>query len=197
MKFIFSLLVINFLFFNSLISSPLDTVPVGVKLDLRGDWKNWQEFHSYDGKFSILTLGDMKEKVDSIETAIGKLAYHTFYYQPEAADADNVLYMLSYVDYPAGAIHSDSTDLLQDFFKETLDAAVSSVNGELLYSNDWNYNKHPGKVWRIDYLNGQAIIKTKACIIGQRYYALQTITRKNKSLNFAADRFLDSFKVME
>jgi hypothetical protein len=196
-KVIVALLIINFSFFIPLISSPLDTIPAGINFDLRGDWKDWKEFNSYDGKFSVLTLGEMKEKVDSIETAVGTLAYHVFFYKPQAANADNVLYMLSYVDYPEGTIHSDSTQLLQDFFKETLDAAVSSVKGELLYSNDWKYHNYSGKIWRIDYLNGKAIIKTKACVVGQRYYTLQTVTRKEKSLNFAADRFLDSFKLIE
>ncbi len=196
MKVILFFLISYFTFHISLFASSLDTIPVGIKLDLRGDWKNWRDFNSYDGKFSILTLGDMTKKVDSIETAIGTLAYHTFFYQPKEADADNVLYMLSYCDYPAGAIHSDSTDLLPDFFKETMDTATSSVHGELLYANNWNYKDYPGKVWRIDYLNGQAIIKTKACVVGRRYYALQTVTRKEKSLNFAADKFLDSFKLL-
>lgn len=197
MKTIISLAFFYVLVIISAAAETLDSIPGGVKLDLRGDWKNWQEYHSYSGKFSILTLGEMTEKVDSIATNIGKLAYHTFFYQPPAADADNVLYMLSYVDYPEGTIHADSTELLTEFFKETIATAASSVKGVLLYTNDWKYNNYPGKVWRIDYLNGKAIIKTKACVIGNRYYALQTVTRKEKSLNFAADRFLDSFKLIE
>ncbi|MFN7119529.1 MAG: hypothetical protein ACK4TA_22225 [Saprospiraceae bacterium] len=196
-------LVAFFFFYYALLNygsaNELDTVPTpfGIKIDLAPETQKWRDFQSYDGKFSVLVPGEFTENVDSIETAIGMLAYHTFFHQTKESNADNVLYMLSYVDYPAGAIHSDSTELLQEFFTETVDAAVKAVKGELLYANNWKYKNYPGKVWRIDYLDGKAVIKTKAFVAKQRYYVLQAIAKKEYSMNFSADKFLDSFQLIE
>lgn len=197
MKYLF--LIIYSLLFLSLKAGTLDTIPTpfSIKIDLAPETQQWRDFKSYDGKFSILVPGEFTEKVDSIQTDIGQLAYHTFYHQTKESNADNVLYMLSYVDYPEGALHSDSTELLQDFFAETVDAAVKAVKGELLYANDWKYKNYPGKVWRIDYLNGKAVIKTKAFVANNRYYVLQAIAKKEYSMNYSADKFLDSFQLIE
>ncbi len=158
---------------------------------------SWEEFQSYEGRFRVLAPGPMEHKVDSVETPIGKLAYHTFFYQsPEADSAENYFYMLSYCDYPEGALHADSTELLDEFFDATIESAVESVRGELIYSSERDHRNNPGRIWRIDYLNGQAVIKTWAVFADNRYYALQAVTVKGRSLNRAMDRFLDSFRLL-
>jgi hypothetical protein len=158
---------------------------------------DWHEFRSYVGRFRIYAPGEFIEKVDSIPTPVGKLAYHTFFYQPPQKDADNLLYMVSYCDYPEYSVHSDSLDLLDEFFQTTLDAATSSMRGELLYSDRIELQGYPGRIWRIDYLNGRAIVKTRAFLSGRRYFSLQTITLKEKSLNLSSDKFMDSFRLLE
>ena len=160
--------------------------------------QQWQEFKSYEGRFSVLAPGAFQQQVDSIETPVGRLAYHVFFYQPETKDsADNLIYMISYCDYPPFSLDADSTDLLNEFFEATIESAVESVDGELAYASDRPYFRYPGRIWRINYLDGQALIKTRALVAGNRYYALQTATVKNRSLNPASDRFLDSFRLLE
>ena len=158
-----------------------------------GDWK---EFKSFDGGFRVIVPGEMIEKVKTIETAIGLLEYHTFIYQEEDSEADNVLYMVSYCDYPDHSIHSDSTELLNDFFKNTIESSVQSIDGELAYNTSVNLYEYPGRLWRINYNGGKAIIKTKAFLVNQRYYSIQGVTFRTKSLNPSMDRFLDSFKLL-
>lgn len=158
----------------------------------------WKEFQSYEGRFRVLAPGAFQQKVDSIETPLGKLAYHVFFYQPEAKDsADNLIYMVSYCDYPAFTLHSDSTELLEEFFETTIESAVESVGGELAYASERPYREYPGRIWRIDYINGEAVIKTRALVAGNRYYALQTATVRSRSLNTASERFMDSFRLLE
>lgn len=157
----------------------------------------WLEIQSNEGKFRIVAPGEMKSKVDSIETEIGKMAYHTLFYQSREEGSDNLIYMLSYCDYPAYTMHSDSLEVVNEFFDVTMESAQSSVKGELIYSDAFTHKDYPGRFWRIDYLNGQAVIKTKALLVGRRYYALQTITKKSKSLNRSTDRYLDSFRLLE
>ncbi len=157
----------------------------------------WEEMISYDGRFRIMSPGKMENKQDTVKTPIGNLVYHTYYFQTNDKSEENYVYMLSYCDYPAYTVHSDSLELLLDFFDTTVEAAVSSVRGELMYSTDTDLDDYPGKLWRIDYLNGQAIIKTKALVVNSRYYAVQTVTKKGMGVNQSADVFLDSFRLLE
>ena len=160
--------------------------------------KQWVHFESEVGGFKVWTPASLHEKVDSITTPIGILAYHTFFLAQDIKQADNALYMVSFCDYPAGGAHSDSTELLADFFNETMEAAASSVDGDLLYQDDITYNNEfPGKFWRINYLNDQAVIKTKALLVKNRFYTIQTIMLRERSLNPDSERFLDSFQLTD
>lgn len=157
---------------------------------------DWESVVNMDGRFRINAPAALTERVDTIETAVGSLVYHTFFHQTDIQSAENALYMLSYVDYPVGAMHSDSTALLQDFFVETTTAAADAVKGELLYAAAAELDNYPGQVWRIDYLDGGAVIKTRAFMVNQRYYALQTISLRERNLNESSERFLDSFELL-
>ena len=155
----------------------------------------WQVYTSRDGRFQIEVPGSFTEKTDSVKTDVGNLVYHTFFLQTDST-AENLFYMVSYCDYPASVVFADSTGLAADFFKETIEAATETVKGELTYSSDIQLDTHPGKTWRIDYLGGKAVIKNRAYLVGSRYYALQTIAWKDKSLNAEGTKFFDSFRLV-
>lgn len=159
-------------------------------------FSDWREIKSYKGKFRVLAPAEMTEKIDSIETSLGKIAYHTFFHQSENKEAENLFYMVSFCEYPEGSIHSDSTDLLSEFFETTIQSATESVDGSLIYTTEINLDNYPGKFWRIEYFKGQVVIKTKAFIVENRYYALQTIAMKDKSLNPLSEQFFNSFKLL-
>ncbi len=157
----------------------------------------WLEFSDYAGRFRVLVPQSMTKQETPMETAVGTLTYHTFYYQPDEKDPDNILYMLSYCDYPEGGMHSDSTELMKDFFEATVESAVNSVKGELLYADDHHVQGFPGKLWRLVYQDGEASIKTKAVMAGRRFYILQAVGLRDKGLNPLVDRYLDSFRIVE
>ncbi|MCB0555116.1 MAG: hypothetical protein KDD02_16315 [Phaeodactylibacter sp.] len=172
----------------------------GWSLPLQAQSDKWEEFKSYEGRFRVLAPGPLQHRVDSVETSIGTLAYHTYFYQPpkeEESKADNLLYMLSYCDYPENTVHSDSAALLEEFFDATIEQAVKSVKGELAYSSVQDYFGYPGRIWRIDYLNEKAVVKTRAVVVGSRYYSLQTAMVRERNLNPSANRFLDSLRLLE
>lgn len=156
----------------------------------------WEVFQSMDGHFKILTPGEMVKKENPIETQIGTLNYITFIHQPTEKDADNLVYMVSYCDYPKYSIHSDSTELLQEFFDTTVETAVESVKGELSYASEISMEDYPGRLWRVEYNEGKALIKTKSFLVNNRYYSVQVISLKDKSLNLGIDKFLDSFSLL-
>jgi hypothetical protein len=156
----------------------------------------WHEFSSLEGRFKVLAPGKMVEKVDTSETAIGKLAYHVFFYQPAEEDADNLFYAVHYCQYPEGMLSADTTGLIEDFFESTMESAAESVGGEVMYSNDIQLdNIHPGKLWRIDFNGGKAVVKSKAYVVNDRFYMVQTVSKQEKNINLDAEKFLDSFKV--
>lgn len=161
------------------------------------DWRvqPWKEYKSIEGKFQVLTPGDFEKGIDSVQTPLGKLAYHILIYNNTKKNAENLFYMITFCDYPQGTIHSDSTELLKEFFEASIDQATSSVKGELMYQGDVSLQGFPGKIWRINYLRDQAVIKTKAFVVRNRFYSIQTVTLKDMAINAASDRFFDSFRI--
>jgi len=161
------------------------------------DWRvnPWKEYKSVEGKFQVLTPGDFDKAVDTVRTDLGKLAYHILVYNNQQKNAENLFYMITFCDYPPGTIHSDSTALLKDFFEASIDQAASSVKGEVVYQSDVSLQGYPGKVWRINYLRDQAVIKTKAFMVRNRFYSIQTVTLKDMAMNAASERFFDSFLI--
>jgi hypothetical protein len=155
----------------------------------------WIDYTDLNGRFKISTPGNFEEKIDTVDTEIGQLIYHTLFYQNDIDRTNNDVYMVSYCDYPEEIIFADSTDLAGEFFQSTMESAAESVEGEILYSTDINLDNHPGKFWRIDYMEGAGVIKTKAYLVRNRYYAVQVITFDNKKENTFPDRFFDSFSI--
>jgi hypothetical protein len=158
--------------------------------------EKWTTYTAPDLAFELQAPGLLTEKTDTVSTPVGALVYRTAFLQHERPDADNLFYMVSYCEYPEGGIHADSTDILPEFFQATIESATLAVQGELIYSDPLNMDRYPGWQWRIDYLQGQVAIKTRAFVIGNRYYALQTIMYKNKSLNRSTQRFFQSFRLL-
>lgn len=156
---------------------------------------SWEDISHFEGKFAVSTPGEFHEKVDSIDTPLGQMIYHTFFLQPPSDLAENEVYMVSYVDYPEGTIHQDSIELVTDLMNETQDAARESVRGEIMFSNDGFQKDYPFRFWRIDYLNGRASIRTKAIVANNRFYTVQTVSRREYGMNHSTDRFIDSFRV--
>ncbi|MEL7021657.1 MAG: hypothetical protein AAGK47_08615 [Bacteroidota bacterium] len=158
---------------------------------------DWRATTSLEGRFRIYAPAQLVESTDTIETAVGKLVYHTFFHHTNPKSAENVMYMLSYVDYPQGAMHSDSISLLESFFHTTTTTAAEAVKGKLLYVSDTELSGYPGRLWRIDYLEDEAVIRTRAYMVEDRYYALQTVSLRERNLNRSGERFLDSFELLD
>ncbi|KGE86703.1 hypothetical protein IX84_19685 [Phaeodactylibacter xiamenensis] len=159
----------------------------------------WEEVKSFEGRFRVLAPGTMQLAVDTMETPVGALTYYTYYYQPPAEEksAENLMYMVSYCDYPEGSLHADSTELLAEFFETTRESGAFSINGDLIYHSERNLGDANGQYWRIDYLDGNAVLKTWALVAGRRFYSVQTATVATRSLNRSTDRFFESFVLIE
>jgi len=161
------------------------------------DDHRWEQIDDIDGRFRIELPGTFELKVDTLETAMGQQTFYTYFYKvPEIERAENLIYVLSYVDYPEGALHEDSTELVTEFLISTEEAAAEALRGEVIYATDREVNGYPGRIWRIDYKDGEASARTLAFVIGQRYYELKTFTLAGRGLGDASDKFFGSFRYL-
>lgn len=159
---------------------------------------DWLKFKSDIGKFVVTVPGELREKIDSSNTPLGPLIMHTFYFQPSANSGhSNFMYMVQYCDYPEGALDVKDDSFVSDFFESTRNEAAFSINGKVIYFSPIKLNTLPGQFWRIHYKNDTAVIKTKAYLLENRYFAIQTITFKSLASNMDTDKFFDSFQILE
>ena len=153
---------------------------------------SWVKFKADDGmSFSIDAPGEMEKSSKKIKTAVGELTTLTYAYQGTEEDP-NYLYLINFVTYPESTFPDDSISLISDYLDNSILSSVENVAGDLIYASD--LEKDHGKLFRIKYNDGNAIIKGKSYIINDVFVSLQVFTVQSKSLNDEMDYFLDSFK---
>ena len=155
---------------------------------------NWTLYKDAEARFSVkVPCETMRHSIQQIKTTIGEIAYHSFICEPKDANAENKVYIISYLDYPEGLMHPDSTELKNIMIDETIQSSVSNVAGQLVYTDEITLKGVKGKLWRINYNNDKAVMKNKAFIVKNRLYLVQVATTRARSRNTEADIFLDSF----
>ncbi|TXF88142.1 hypothetical protein FUA23_16000 [Neolewinella aurantiaca] len=169
--------------------------------NLEKSWEQqarWEERNDVDGRFKLLAPAALTHNIDTVETGIGQQAYHTFFLQaPDKDEAENIIYAISYVDYPEGTLHHDSLELVNEFLTGTEEEAAKAVGGEVIYSSDKQISGFPARQWRIDYPSkgGTASARTLAGVANNRYYELKVFSLQASGLNKSADRFFDSVRL--
>ncbi|MCB0706244.1 MAG: hypothetical protein KDC34_13075 [Saprospiraceae bacterium] len=155
---------------------------------------DWQSFIAIDAGFRIKTPVSLELVEDSLQTDIGLVIHKTYYGQSEE---NRLVFLIHCYDYPEFTVHSDSTELLAEFFEATLEEAIAAVDGELKYNSPVSQQNYPGQRYRIDYLDGQASIKTQAVMIRNRFISVQVASPADLLYADLTTRFLDSFEVLE
>jgi hypothetical protein len=155
----------------------------------------WKSYRNIDGMFKVLTRGAFQEKTIKAQTSIGEITTKTFIYQPKEQE-ENLVYMVTYYDFPKGSMHSDSTTLLDDFFKTTIEQSAESVSGTVIYSNQLEQQGHRAWQWRVNYGENKVAIKTRAFLIGTRFYSVQTVGLSDAPNNNTSEFFMNSLKIL-
>lgn len=157
--------------------------------------KNLKEFKDFEGRFkTTIPCETMNHSTQTVKTVLGDLIFHSFVCTPSNLDADNKVYLISYVDYPKGTFPIDSVDLKESFYQTTIATAVENINGQLIYQDNIKRQEIDGKFWRTDYNKGNAVMKTRIFLVGNRFYTVQVATQKARSRNLEAEKFLEAFK---
>ncbi len=163
---------------------------VSVTLDAQA----WVKFSPPGQPFEIACPGIMKQGEKKLLTEVGEMHPVTWVYQG-AEKESNYIYSISYVDYPDGSFHPDSTALIDEFFKVSMDTHIQDLKGELVYKTTAGYYSYPGMMYRVSYNKNKAVTKSRMILAGDRFYALQVYTISEKSLNQDMDKFLNSFEI--
>jgi hypothetical protein len=154
---------------------------------------SWIKFESDDVlSFVVDVPAEMEKTIKKIPTAVGELNAITYAYQGNAEDP-NYLYLINFVKYPEETFPLDSVDLIEAYLQNAVLVCAERVHGEVVYSSD--LEEANGKLFRVKYNEGNAVIKGKAYIRDDVFISLQVFTVQSKSLNQEMDYFLDSFKV--
>jgi hypothetical protein len=191
-----------FLLVSSFLSTMAAQTPMLLNT-LEQSWEQqarWEERNDIDGRFKLLAPAVLTHKVDTVETSLGQQAYHTFFLQaPDKDEAENIIYAISYVDYPDGSLHHDSLELVSEFLTGTEEEAAIAVGGEVIYSSDKQISGFPARQWRIDYPSkgGTASARTLAGVAGNRYYEVKVFSLQASGLNKSADKFFDSVRLFK
>lgn len=157
-----------------------------------------QKYTNEEGGFEVMVKGEFIHKITTAKTQIGELTTHHFIYQPEEELKDeNILYMITYTDYPSEMFSLENTDWGKEFLDVSVEESAKSVNGTLLYQNTIKLGTHEGRQWRVNYLDDKATIKTHAYLVGRRYYSIQTVAYMDYQINEDSNRFFDSFKLLK
>ena len=159
--------------------------------------QNWDNISPEECKCAILMPGKPEQAKRTINhPAYGKLTMNFAILQPKDSTDPNLVYMLSYTDYPTGTIHSDSTNTLESFFASSREGAIANVQGKLLSETIVNLSGYPGRELRINFKNGLALIRCRNYLVKNRLYTIQIITLTENNFNNSINKFLESFKLL-
>jgi len=154
----------------------------------------WGPYRSPEGQFTVMTKGIFKKATYHSTTEIGDMDMFGFSY-PAKPTAKDVIYTVMYYDFPEGSIHSDSTELANEFFKETVNSAKESVNGVVAYDSDIELNGYKGKHWRVNYNDGKRSIYSRAYLVKNRCYILNVISPDVSKSSGDATYYFNSFRL--
>lgn len=140
---------------------------------------------------AVLIPGSFIHSSDTIPTAVGDIVYHTWH-----SKDSTIQYLVSFCNYPEGTVHSDSTELLHEFFSTTISASVEKTRGNKRYESGMLQSGFPGRFWRID-IGDHHYIKTRAFVAGSRFYSLQVIGSTKTDQDKAEAAFFDSFRFID
>lgn len=141
-----------------------------------------------------------KEDIKKVPTAVGELIMYMALLESEDENDDNMLYMSAFSEYPADKISSDlSKESLDRFFQGAAEGSAKNMNGKVTSITVENYKEYPGRhivsqvnLGGMDFLALQRLILVK-----NRFYMLQTLTKKDKEDNSNTKRFFESFSLEE
>jgi hypothetical protein len=159
---------------------------------------DWEIFQSEAGRFQIEMPELPAYNSQLLDTKSGELDLHIYMHEGDADIDDNILYMVTYIDYPEDQINSEMMDkeALVKFYNGSAQGAASSMSGRVTKETEVKVFGYEARNYRIDYLEGEAIMQMQIILVKNRVYALQTIALTQNDKNAAQNRFFNSLELL-
>jgi len=109
---------------------------------------------------------------------------------------DNLVYLINYTVYPDSSIKSNDKEVLQNFYRSSIDATVENVHGKILSEKIITLKGYSGREVRIDFKDGLAVINMRLFLIKNKMYMMEIITETKNDFNLSIKRFMDSFELL-
>jgi hypothetical protein len=168
-------------------------LPTGANVKII-DGPSGPEYSSAAGRFKILFPGAPQEFEGTIDTKFGQIASH--FAMLVAAD---VTHLVNYTDYPMILEQPDIVKTVLDNGRDGALARVAKEDPRVVSETDISVEGHPGRLLRVE-LKGDAIIRYKLVVVGNRIYVLGIGTPKRPDAQAEYEKratsFFESFKLM-
>lgn len=156
-----------------------------------------KEYVSPDRRFKIRFPDVPKEFDFQADTKTGPIVSHNLMH------TSDITYWLAYTDYPMSFDKADVIKAMLDKARDGSLARVAKEDPRILTESDISVDGYPGRFLRVE-LKGDAIIRYKIVLAGNRQYVVGVGTPKGDLKNTAAQKsydkfatsFFDSFKIV-
>lgn len=131
-----------------------------------------------------------------IDSEAGKITLTIRMLEVKDKKSPNMMFMANETKYPT-SINKEDTRTLNAFYKNAIDGALASTNGELISMEDIYYETYLGKEYKYYVGGGQAIVVSRAFLIEGTMYILGVFTQPGKEDNKEQKKFFNSFKLLK
>jgi hypothetical protein len=154
------------------------------------DDREFAEFTSKEGKFTVLFPGKPKETKRTLQSPFGPVELNSFSVSPLQPVST---YVVIFSDYPANFEKKSDAD----FLDSSRDGSVKNSGGKLLSEKKLTLDKYPGRELLLEAPNQGGLFRQRIFIVGNRLYQLIVGGAEEVAKSKGADKFLDSFKLQE
>ncbi len=155
---------------------------------LADDRTEWMEFVSKEGRFKVLMPGTPKQDKIDTESDFGKGVLHM-----NVAQTGKTMFGANYCDFPAEIKKAP----LKKVFDSSRDGAVANMEGKLASEKDIKFGQYPGREIQIEVAGGKGLFRARVYLVEQRLYQVVIFGTPDEAGSKEADKFLDSFKLIE
>lgn len=148
-----------------------------------------EAFRPAGGQYSVRFPGKPKESSQSTTAAVGELKVHTATF----ATADGAVYLVSYTDFPAGAIKLETIPTLLNGARDGL----AGKGGKVVSEKDiaLGAGKTAGREVVVD--KGKQQTRFRMLVKGNRFYEIAAVGAGEFVTGKGVTAFLDSFELVE
>ena len=162
-------------------------------MTVQPNWE-WQSFP--ETGFKILTPTVLSHEVREVPTPASIILFHQYH---GGSLNDTMLSMAFVIDHyilPGDEVVSDD-DYKREFFENTIDELLVSLEGTLLYMDVVHHADRDVCIWKGSFMHGAGVIRGHTVLSGNKYFGLQAFGMEKNNPDEEMDKFLNSFKFLE